>query len=219
MTDMPHFELDHVFVAVPLGTRVFDELRDAGFTVSDEQPHKGQGTASRGLFFENAYAELIWLADPSDAGSDPVRRTRLLERTDPTRTANPFGLCIRANEPGARPPFETWEYRPAYMPAGLFIPVALNSERLDEPLLFFLSWRQGPPPVTPDHDNGTRVITRVALEFPANGAPSPELEAFARLGLAQIDLGADPLLRVELDGGRRGNNVDLRPHVPLAIRW
>jgi len=218
MTDMPHFELDHVFVAVPLGTRAFDALHDAGFLVSDEQPHPGQGTASRGLFFENAYIEFIWLADASEAGSAPVRRTHLLERTDCAQPANRFGLCIRADQSGVDPPFETWEYRPSYVPAGMFIPVALSSEQLDEPLLFFLPWRQGPPPVAPGHANGTRTMTRVALEFPATDAASPELEALARLGLAQIDVGPE-LLRVELDGGWRRKTVDLRPDVPLVIRW
>jgi hypothetical protein len=213
------FELDHVFVAVPPGAAAFEALRDSGFTVSDEQPHLGQGTASRGLFFENAYLELIWLADAAQAGAVPVRRTHLLERTDTTQAANPVGFCIRANQTGVDPPFGTWEYRPSYVPAGVFIPVALNSERLDEPLLFFLPWRHGPPPVAPDHANGTRTLTRVALEFPAAGAASAELEAIARLGLAQFDLSPELLLRLELDGGRRGQILDLRPDVPLVIRW
>lgn len=214
-----HLQLDHVFVAVPHGCEVFDALAGAGFLISDEQPHPGQGTASRGVFFANAYLELIWLVNRAEAAADRIRRTHLLERTDPASEANPFGLCFRATAAEVVLPFETWEYRPPYLPAGWSIPVGANSERLDEPLLFFLSWRQGPPPDPPAHPNSAQAITRVAVEFPAAAEPSQALGSFAQLGLAQLDRGPDNLLRLELDHGRCRESIDLRPQAPLLLSW
>ncbi len=213
------FELDHVFAAAAPGAPQIDALTAEGFIESGRQDHPGQGTASRGIFFENAYIELIWLDDSNAAASPPIQRTHLAERADVDNAANPFGICFRADEPNVELPFETWEYKAPYLPSGAYIPMGVNSEQLDEPLLFFLPWRQGPAPDPPDHPNGARRVTRVALEFPATDAPSPELEAFAKLGLVQIDVGPQPLLRVELDDGRQGKAVDLRPGVPLVVSW
>jgi hypothetical protein len=212
------FELDHVFVAASSGGSEIEDLLAEGFIEGGAHDHPGQGTASRGIFFHNAYLEFIWLTDSVTAGSSPIRRTKLLYRADPANPANPFGICFRSDASGGeQPPFETWRYRPPYLPDDLFIPVGLNSERLDEPMLFFLSWRSEPPPDPPDHPNASKAITRIALEFPSADPPSPELQAFAKLGLVQIDRGAEPLLRVELDGGRRNRQIDLRPSVPVVV--
>jgi hypothetical protein len=214
------FELDHLFVAASVGAPEIGSLVSEGFVEGGENDHPGQGTASRGIFFRNAYLEFIWLTDVATAASAPISRAHLCERVDIMDPANPFGICIRSGEPGGdEMPFETWEFRPPYLPDDLFIPVGLNSERLDEPMLFYLPWRTGPPPDPPDHLNEAKRITRVALEFPFGDPPSAELEAFAKLGLVQIDRGPEPLLRVEVDGGNQGRRVDLRPSVPVVVSF
>ena len=53
------FELDHVFLAASHGAPEMRVLREAGFLEGPDHDHPGQGTASRGIFFENAYLEMI----------------------------------------------------------------------------------------------------------------------------------------------------------------
>ncbi len=219
-------ELDHVFVAAAPGGSEIAGLLSRGFAEGRTNAHPGQGTASRGIFFENAYLEFIWLVDPAEAASEGIRRTRLRERTDPGHPANPFGIGMRSPEaeadlpPGADLPFGTWDYAPPYLPAGVVIPVALNSENPDEPFLFFLPWSRGPGWDVPDHPNGARAITGVSIVIPDGaGSVSPELEAFSGLGVVAVERGPEPLMQIELDGGARGDRVDLRPAVPLLVRW
>jgi hypothetical protein len=220
------FELDHVFVASAPGGSEIEALLSRGFAEGRRNTHPGQGTACRGIFFENAYLEFIWLVDPAEAASEAIRRTHLRERTDPGQAANPFGIGLRSADggadlpPGADLPFETWEYTPPYLPSGLVLPVGVNSERLDEPFLFFLPWSRGPAWDAPGHPNGTRVITGVSLVLAeGEGSSSPELSALSRLGVVELERGPEPLMRIELDGRTRGGRVDLRPAVPLLVRW
>ncbi|UCC85041.1 MAG: VOC family protein [Gemmatimonadota bacterium] len=220
------FELDHVFVATAPGGSEIAALVSRGFAEGRTNTHPGQGTASRGIFFENAYLEFIWLVDPAEAASGAIRRTGLRERTDPGHPASPFGVGMRSPgaavdlPPGADLPFGTWDYAPPYLQSGVVIPVGLNSERLDEPFLFFLPWSRGPAWDIPEHPNGTRAITGVSLVIPeAGGSSSPELDAFSGLEVAAVERGAEPLMQIELDGGARGDCVDLRPAVPLLVRW
>lgn len=220
------YELDHVFVATAPGASEIAALVSRGFAEGRTNTHPGQGTASRGVFFENAYLEFIWLVDPAEAASEAIRRTGLRERTDPGHPANPFGVGMRSPggqadvPPGADLPFGTWDYAPPYLPSGVVIPVGLNSENLDEPFLFFLPWSRGPAWDVPGHPNGTRAITGVSLVVPDGaGPPSPELGAFSGLGLVALERGPEALMEIELDGGPRGDCVDLRPAVPLLVHW
>jgi hypothetical protein len=213
------FELDHVFVATAPGGSEIAALVARGFAEGRTNTHPGQGTACRGIFFENAYLEFIWLVDPAEAASEAIRRTHLRERTDPGHPANPFGVGMRSPDGGADLPLETWEYTPPYLPSGVVLPVGLNSERLDEPFLFFLPWSRGPAWGAPEHPNGTRAITGVSLTVPEVEGSSPELDALSKLGVVAVERGPQPLMHIELDGGARGECVDLRPAVPLLVRW
>jgi hypothetical protein len=213
------FELDHMFVAASPGAPEMRMLSSAGFQEGPEHDHPGQGTASRGVFFENAYLELIWLTDRAIASTAAIRRTHLVERADPEHPACSFGIGLRSPaEPVPPAPFETWAYRPPYLPEGAALQIGTNSGELDEPLLFVLPWSRGASWELPAHPNGTRRITRVTV-VSAGGKRSADLEAFSGMGLVSVEEGEAPFLRLELDDGSRGRQLDLRPSVPLLIRW
>jgi len=214
------FQVDHVFVAVPSSRSAAEALRDAGFVEGPSRAHPGQGTASRGVFFENTYVELIWLVDAEEAGSEVIRRTHLLERTGRQPGACPFGISLRrSGDPSARLPFSTWDYRPPYVPEGTAIPVGTNSADPTEPLLFLLPWRSEPGWPPPEHPNGSRRVTRVSVMLPDDDGASPHLEYLRESGLVELARGAGYLMVVELDGARRGDTLDLRPDVPLILTW
>ena len=214
------FELDHMFVAVRPGAPEVARIVTAGFEDGPRNHHPGQGTASTGVLFENSYVEFLWLEDSSEAELPGIRRTCLAQRADPEQRALPFGFGMR-HAPGSENavPFSTWEYRPPYLPAGTSILMGCNSELLAEPLLFVLPWKSGPGYDCPRHPNKAREVTAVSLLVPEGGDMSREFTAFCSLGLVTVDLGDSPLLSVELDHGRTGSLLDLRPRVPFVIRW
>src|SRR3954465_7960291 len=120
-------EFDHVFICVSVGGKEADALATCGLTEGTGNTHPGQGTACRRFFFANAYLELLWVVDSTEAGSEPARRTRLLDRWALRRAgACPFGVILRPSVDAleTRPPFPTWSYTPPYLPAGLVIDVA-----------------------------------------------------------------------------------------------
>lgn len=212
-------ELDHVFVAASFEAPEMEAIRDAGFVEGPTHDHPGQGTASRGIFFENAYLELIWLTDPKVASGPLIARTRLAQRADPSSEALPYGFGLRSTQdPVPRPPFDSWSYAPPYLPEGASFAMATNSELLDEPLLFVLPWSRPPTWDVPGHPCGARRLTGVSFAPPVSNR-SAALSAFLAMGLVRLLDGSEPLLRIQLDHARQGRECDLRPRLPLSIQW
>jgi hypothetical protein len=213
-------ELDHMFVAVTHGAPEISGLVGAGFKEGERNCHAGQGTASTGVFFENSYVELLWLEDRHEAESASIRRTCLAQRADPRQNVMPFGFGFRpAKDSEGSYPFGTWDYRPPYLPAGAVIPTGINSDRLAEPLFFILPWKSGPGYECPTHPNGARRVTKVSLTNNQVDDQSAEFAAFCALGLVEVSVGSTPLLEVELDDCGAGMSLDMRPEVPLVVRW
>jgi hypothetical protein len=66
------------------------------------------------------------------------------------------------------------------------------------------------------HGNGAREITGLTLVSPV----LPGSEASRRAvedGVLTVVSGGEYLMRIELDGGVRGESVDLRPALPLVL--
>lgn len=90
------FEFDHLFIFTDLGADEADRLSSFGLVESRSRIHRGQGTTNRCFFFHNAMLELLWIRDRDEAQSEPIRLTRLWERsTNRHNGACPFGICLR----------------------------------------------------------------------------------------------------------------------------
>lgn len=214
-------ELDHIFVCVSAGGGPeAKRLVDAGFREGAPNVHPGQGSACRRFFFRNAYLELFWISNETEARSDLVSPVHLWERWRYRETgSSPFGVCVRRRAgaaPDAPLPFATWSYHPPYVPPSFGIDIAERSARLEEPLLFHLPGGTRPDEYPPergqplDHPCGAVEITGVRIVSPlsiepldvVSSVPGPEHEA-----------------EVTLDGGRAGAVLDCRPDMPLVLRW
>ena len=213
------FQLDHVFVACAPSAPEMEAIEEAGFVPSHVNDHPGQGTASRGVFFENIYLELAWLTDADVARSPGIARTGLAQRADPGSGACPFGIGLRSPvDPVPAAPFEAWLYAPPYVPEGMAFQMASSSERVDEPLLFVLPMSRDASWTAPEHPCGARRVSRVSFESPATGT-SPELDTFLELGLVEWSQGPRYLLRLEMDEGVQRRELDLRSTLPLVLEW
>jgi hypothetical protein len=228
--------LDHVFVCTSAGAPEAEALAAAGLTEGPGNVHPGQGTACRRFFFRNAYLELLWVHDEAQARSPTTAPLRLWERWRGRADGHtcPFGIGLRPGDGaaegdahGVTAPFPAWPYRPPHLPPGMVMPVATNSEALDEPLLFVLPFH--PPFHRPHgaaggaapwrvHPSGVQAVTRVALAAPA-AAPSAALRAVVAAGVVERVAAAEHAVIVGFDGEAAGRNRDLRPTLPLILRW
>jgi hypothetical protein len=220
-------ELDHFFICTDVGAPEADRLVEIGLIEGTPNRHPGQGTASRRFFFENAFLELVWVENSTEARSDSVRRTGLWERwSGRNGVALPFGVGFRPKAASETIlPFQSWEYRPPYLPAPLAIHMAENSEIATEPLLFFLSFGRRPDIADParrqprDHPAGVRTVTRLVVK-------GKELQAASDIAIATMQAcqllhlasGNENLLEVEFDCAKQARTIDLRPALPLLVR-
>jgi len=175
-------QLDHIFLFV-------DDLKAAealgqslGLSETYRRNHVGQGTANICYCFENAFLELLFLTDPSEASSPVIARTGLLQRHAWRELATcPVGIAWRLDRQEPPPTFPTWQFRPPYLPETLHIPVAVESDDLSAPLLF-----QSPgtePPIDWPLERrgmlqkgaGLRRIIEVLLTSPEGFRPGPVL--------------------------------------------
>jgi hypothetical protein len=223
---MGAFELDHLFVWTDPGGPEAARLLAFGLTEGQPNAHPGQGTACRRFFFRNAYLELVWVHDPSEAQNEPTAPTRIWSRWAGRRTgASPFGIGLRPTHPGAvEVPFPAWDYRPAYLPAPLAIQLA-HDVPLAEPLWFHLGFGRRPDdpgrlnrqPL--EHVAAFGEITGVRLSGPGLGHPSEAGLSVARSAPVELADTPEHMAEVTFDGGGQGRFEDFRPALPLVFCW
>ncbi len=205
-------ELDHLFVfvepedAAPDGG-VFEALGAFGLEPSFRRRHVGQGTANLCYAFDNAYLELLFVADEAELQSSSLNRARFAERSAWRRTgASPFGIACRGILPG-----ESWTYRNPDFPPGVAIAISTES---DDPTMPFAFSSPGktPPSAWTDERAGQRQtaagLTRLAIErltLPRLPADGGALDHFHRDGLVEnLEIAeGEPQMSIRLDPGRR----------------
>src|SRR5262249_10478220 len=138
-----------------------------------------------------------------------------------------FGVGLRPAREGVQDaPFPVWAYRPPYLPNPLAIQMGSDSEVVTEPLLFFLTFGR-----RPDSYEATR---RQPLEHEAGFGASargrvcslrggPVSAAFRAVGsdcpLLSFGSGDQHLVEMGFDEETEEQSADLRPILPLILRW
>jgi hypothetical protein len=221
-------ELDHIFICSSADGVEAAALTTLGLTEGTGNEHPGQGTACRRFFFRNAYLELLWVSDSSEAQSKRSSPMHLWERWKGRGGQTcPFGLGFRpGSDHDTAPPFATWEYQPAYLPNPLSLGVGRNSEVLTEPMLIYLPFARRRPdderqnkrqPL--EHTAGFRQICDVELLTPNAHTLSSELQAVRDNRLLRVSEGVEYLLAITFDRQTKGQHTDLRPSLPLVFKW
>jgi hypothetical protein len=127
-------EIDHVFFFVERGGPEFARLSALGIVETYRRAHPGQGTANACFCFENMFLELLWIEAPLDALAPAIARTQLEPRSNWRKIGScPFGIAWRAQ---GRLDIPTWAYTPPYLPTGVAIEVAEDSDDPRQPMLF-----------------------------------------------------------------------------------
>ena len=217
-------ELDHLFVRATLGAPEAALLRAFGLSEGSPNTHPGQGTANRRFFFHNAFIELLWIADESEASSEPTRRTQLHTRLGAVDGVSPFGVCFRPSRAGEAVAFDSWAYTPGYLPPGMQVDIAARSP-LAEPMWFFLEGASAPDAAPAarrqplGHAAAVRDISALTITVPGRQAWSPAALAAIATGKIRLAEGAGHLLEIVFDQGASGRVHDFRPALPLVFRY
>jgi hypothetical protein len=222
-------ELDHLFACTRVGASEGDALVALGLTEGTSNVHPGQGTTNRRIFFRNAMLEFLWVIDEDEARSSVIAPTRLWERWRYRDTGySPFGIAFRPRSGQSAPsttwPFATWAYRPPYLPRDLEISVASNMVSA-EPLVFVIPFGGRQDSLPPeqrqplDHAIGFREITSVRITVPDGRTLSDAVRELHESGLIAFRGGDDHLAEIEFDKGQAGQVIDMRPGLPLQLRW
>jgi hypothetical protein len=214
--------VDHVFICCSVGGREADALTRLGIQEGSANTHPGQGTACRRFFFANAYLELLWVSDAREAQAEAVRPTRLWERwSHRDHGACPYGIVLRAGDDaaGGEAPFDSWSYSPQYLPPGLSFEVA-RATPLAGPEFFYVGFqreraRMGQEPV--DHDLPLGALTGVTVWRPGVG-DSDAARSLQAAGLVDFHDSDEYGLELRFDEAVR-DRADLRPALPLVLRW
>lgn len=206
-------ELDHLFVfvepdeAAP-GGRAFEALKALGLEPSFTRRHVGQGTANVCYAFDNAYLELLHLADEDELRTSPLGRSGFAKRALWRKTgASPFGIAAR----GGGLPGETRNYRNPQFPPGVSITISAESDDAAMPFVFS-SPGTTPPSEWTDGRAGRRQaaagFTRLTIErltLPKVPVAGGALDAFHRAGLVEVleIAEGEPEMLIGLAPGRR----------------
>lgn len=216
-------DIDHLFLRAQSGAPEAALLQQLGLTEGSANQHAGQGTANRRFFFENAFIELLWIADASEvqsAVSAPTQLARRLNLAD--QQASPFGICLRPSVGERTAPFPSWPYQPAYLPAGMQVEIASDAG-LSEPMWFFLAQAVAPAQVAAaqrqplQHALGVRRLSALRITVASTEAWSTAAQAASACTGITLQRGSAPLLELTFDRGRQGRSFDLRPALPLIL--
>jgi hypothetical protein len=103
------------------------------------------------------------------------------------------------------------------------IHIGTNSDRLEEPMLFFIeaasrpdAWPRRPPL---HHRLGVREVTHLSWTRPTAIPPSPELQAVVDVGCLSVELGSAHMLTICFDNGAMGQSASLLPDLPVTVKW
>lgn len=210
-------ELDHFFILTAAAAPHATSLSALGLVEGTSNSHAGQGTANRRFFFEDAMLELLYLRDPAEARKQPAARLRLVERLS-TESASPFGLVLRREEGCTSEPFRGWNYRPEYLDAGQPLLIGENSERLEEPLCLAMPHAAGQSLRGRRSVDPFRRVSELRISVPIS-QPSAALLACATADRITLCLERPHLMEIIFQSGGQGEQADLRPGLPLVLRW
>lgn len=145
------------------------------------------------ILFENGFVELIAPSDPRAA-------------------AGPFGLAFRSAGAAAAPL--------SAVPSGSrTVALSYVQQPVDEAANRALVTAGGVAAEPFLHPNGARRITGIRVSAPTRAA-LPAAASFVNLsGAAELRVGTEWLMELELDHGAQNQELDLRPRMALVIRF
>jgi len=210
-------KLDHFFILTSPGAPEAELLVDLGMVEGTPNTHPGQGTANRRFFFADAALELIFLADEDEARSGAGHGMRIVDRLS-MPGASPFGIILRATDDVASRTFPGWPYQPDFFEQGCFFLVGDNSDLLTEPSCILMPQNL---PVSSGQQLSSEPfasVSEIRVGVPATDA-SAALQTASAVERVSVLPGQPHLMELIFGAEQIGEQRDLRPDLPLIVRW
>ena len=224
----PIVELDHLLISVTPGAPERSALERAGFIVWPEvQRHDGQGTSSIMAELDRCFIELVWRDSSVAVAPDKevVARKYALRSSWRSSGWSPFAIALRrtAASPDSLP-FPTWPVTVPWRPATDVTQMITARSDSTSPSVWVVSRssatdNSAAPAEARAHPNGARRITGLHLTIPRDTPESEALTVLRTYGVADVVRGDAWLLTVTLDSMRQNRVQDLRPALPLVVRF
>ena len=214
-------QFDHIWLFVQAGAPERAAFEKAGFVVDPQvSRHDGQGTASVSVEFDDGYIELMWLDTSVNVVPEAQRAVEKFRQRTAWRTSgwSPFGINLSPTTPGDIPtlPFPTWDINMPWMD-GSFIRILTARDDTASPSVS-IHPKATHQPADP-HPNGTKRISHVRIVAPPGYKPVPAMLYAQQIGAIELGTGNEWLAEITLDGGRKRVTRDLRPDLPLVIKY
>ncbi|GAA6624138.1 VOC family protein [Scytonema sp. NUACC26] len=226
-------EVDHIFVCTTKYVAEALVLQELGLHCSSCLVRRvEQGTASRIIFFENTYLELIWVEDERaferHFGCNGIHT---LARFDWQRTgASPFGFGLRSKFRTAKSPLSFRQRRIENTRSDLSVRFATpNVVSLEEPICFVIpnsialtTWFNASLPEHQQlisHPLGVNKLTGVKVTVSSDRSLSRAISLLCLHGIVTIEKGTSPLLELTFDSEIRGKILDARPILPILLKY
>lgn len=215
-------EVDHIFICITAREQATTAFQKLGLCCPDYIiQNVEQGTASNLVFFQNAYLELIWIEDVNIFEQHPIEISiNIAARAFWQQTgASPFGVCLRC-----KPNLPNLEN-----PHPFIFFTADNLSRTVEPACFFL-----PDLLTftnqlastsiihkqlTSHPLGIKKLTDVMITVVSDEELSSTLNTLSTNGAVTVVRGRFPLLELTFDQGVKGKVLDVRPVLPIRLKY
>jgi hypothetical protein len=225
----PGIELDHVWIMVSPEAPERAVLERAGFRISkDVNHHQGTGTSSITMEFENTYLELMWPDPKVPVAQGMGRAAEKYHQRQLWRTSGwcPIGVGFRYATPSNEAlPFPTWSWSADWMPKGSVMEMLAPRDDTRSPALFIEpraltdTREQAARASLYHHPIGVRRITAIQLISPKTYQPIAALTYLQKQHLLSIKPGDEWVLELTFDDCKQEKSKDLRPDLPLVIRY
>ena len=225
-------EVDHIFICTTKGTESVSVLEELGLYCSNQLvQHVKQGTASKIIFFENTYLEVIWIEDKHLVEQQSeLTDVQTLTRVRGQRIgASPFGIGLRRKSDESKLVSHSTLYWAEWMPTKMSISFAAeNLANQQEPFCFVIpdcaaitSWLD--PSLTAhqqliSHPLGVRKLTSVKIIINSDKDLTDAMSVLCVNSAVVIERGESPLLELTFDEGIRKKNLDARPILPILFK-
>lgn len=210
-------ELDHFLIITRQGAPEAEILVDIGMIEGTNNDHPGQGTANRRFFFSNWGLELAYVRDAEEAQNGKASKLRIVERAADD-SASPFGLIVHRTSDDTDDPFPGWHYYPEYFSSDKYFVVGENSEILEEPLCICMPIMAPARPVQAPQAESFSHVSELIISVSVE-QPSPVLQTIAQCDGVSLRTGASHCMEIVFMDEVVGQSKDLRPDLPLIVRW
>jgi hypothetical protein len=222
-------EFDHVWIMVSPNAPERAALERAELQISKEvNHHEGTGTSSITVEFENSYLELMWLDPAVPVAPGLERAAEKYRQRMPWRTSgwSPVGLGFRRTTASNDAlPFPTWSWTAEWMPKGSSMEMLTPRDDTRSPALFIEpraltdTGKQAQRALVYHHPIGVHRATAVRLVSPKTYRLIEPLTYLQKMRVLDLAEGAEWLVELTFDGGKEKKSKDLRPDLPIVIRY